>query len=327
MTGEHRIIAKGFEVINTTSDLNIQGLVTCYRQPCPPIDSAKSNVFVDQGVSTANTYKFGCIDMLQTAMPPLSTAEALLLDGTKQWKAKEGAYVVPTLSSDELPPGLNQVAPVLKLSASDPLYVTPPTNGISYAVGLPANGGQVPSAFSYTPASLEVLRPVQGGPAWFHNFNQAGAYFTGLSASTTLTLNAIYYIERFPTQQDSDLVVLARHSCREDCVARDLYSEIIREMPVGVPQRMNGMGDWFADAVSSAADFISPVLSAIPLPMAQMASKAIGTAGSIAKNIMGKKESPGLTYSASGANVSAEHKNKKKITEIIVKKKVVPKKK
>jgi len=133
-------------------------------------------------------------------------------------------------------------------------------------------------------------------------FNHSGAYFTGLSNSTTLQLNATYYIERFPTQQDSALVVLARNSCHGDHIALDLYSEIIKEMPVGVPQRMNGLGEWFADAVSTATDFISPVLSAIPLPMAQAAGAGLKTVGNIAKSLGGGGPvSSGNTYSASGA--------------------------
>jgi len=32
---------------------------------------------------------------------------------------------------------------------------------------------------------------------------------------------------------------------------------------------MNGLGDWFKDAIGTASDFIAPVLSAIPHPAAQ----------------------------------------------------------
>jgi len=154
-------------------------------------------------------------------------------------------------------------------------------------------------------------------------FNHTGAIFSGLSNSTTLQLNAIYYIERFPTQQDSDLVVLARNSCHSDSVAIDLYSEIVKEMPVGVPQRMNGMGEWFADAVSAAADFVSPVLSAIPLPMAQTIGSGIKMAGNVAKSLGSKKESPGQTYSSTGSNVSAKKppEKKKPVAQPVKKKK------
>jgi len=105
-------------------------------------------------------------------------------------------------------------------------------------------------------------------------------------------------------------VVLARNSCRGDMIALDLYSEIVKEMPVGVPQRMNGMGEWFADAVSSAADFISPVLSAIPLPMAQTIGAGVKMAGGLAKSLGSKKDAPGQTYSSTGSNVSGKGASK-----------------
>lgn len=220
----------------------------------------------------------------------------------------------------------------MKLSLTDPSRGTPPSNGYSWGVGI-GNSGQTGGPFVYTPETGSVLasnslRPVNVGVSFMQNFNHSGAYFTGLSPTTTLQLNAIYYIERFPSQQESDLVVLARHSCREDKIAMELYAQIIREMPVGVPQRMNGLGEWFADAVSSASDFIAPVLSAIPIPQAQVAAMAVKSAGGIAKAIMGKKEAPGQTYSAQGANVSA---SKPKSKAVVLqpkkkKKKVVTKK-
>jgi len=291
---------------------------------------------IDNQTFNGGTYTAGFVDLVSTSMPPINTAEALLLDGSKQWKAKEGCYVVPTLSDEQLTPGLNSTGAVLKLSNSDPNRGTPPTAGYGWATAIPAQGSFPPASFEYPAATGTGVtaipwRPWPAGSNWMQNFNHAGAYFTGLSYSTTLTLNAIYYIERFPTQQDSDLVVLARHSCREDCIARELYSEIIREMPVGVPQRMNGMGEWFSDAISSAVDFVSPVLSAIPHPYAQGAAMAAKTAKNVANSIMGKKEAPGQTYSAQGANVSAAAPKKKKvierIVEVVTKKKKAPMKK
>jgi len=156
----------------------------------------------------------------------------------------------------------------------------------------------------------------------------AGAYFQGLSNSTTLQINAIYIVERFPTYQDTDLVVLAKPSCRADCAALELYSEVIRQMPVGVPQKMNGLGEWFSDAVSAASDFISPVLSAIPHPMAQGASAALRGGSSVLKKVMGSEVSPGQTYSAQPQLVRApkqvvvvKTKKKAKVAKPVGKKK------
>lgn len=329
LVGEYRVIAMGFEVINTTSELNVQGLCTVYRQPMASIDSAKT-IFMTSGnvtVAGQNTFNSAYPTYVRDAAPPINIAEAMLLDGTKQWKAKEGCYVVSTMNSPENPAGPDNATPILHLSTSD---TTAPA---AWGVTIPSSGG-LNAAFSSTTveasSSTTVIGFLPTGGSWLQPFNHAGAYFTGLSPTTTLTVNAIYYIERFPSQQDSALVVLARESPRMDCVALDLYSEIIREMPVGVPQRMNGLGEWFSDAVSSAVDYISPVLSAIPLPMAQAAAGGLKTIGGIAKAIGSKKEAPGATYSSSGANVSAA-KPKAKVQVMAVvpqkKKKKIPMKK
>jgi hypothetical protein len=294
LTGEYRIIAKGWEVINTTSDLNIQGLVTAYRQPFPDLDSASSTLIY----RNANTALFGYPDVLWDVFPPQSPATALLLDGSKQWKAKEGCYIVDTLNSEEIPTGPSMACVAAILPTTDPAYA-------ANTVAVFGTQGQLIVNIASTPAvSLNGVVPVGLLPT---KFNHSGAYFQGLSFSTTLTLNAIFYIERFPTQQDSDLVVLAKHSCRNDSIARSLYSEIIREMPVGVPQRMNGMGEWFADAVSSAADFVAPVLGAIPTPFTQGLSGMAKMAGGVAKSLGSKRESAS-TYNASGSNTTAAPK-------------------
>jgi len=227
------------------------------------------------------------------------------LEGSKQWKAKEGCYVVSTMNSNENPTGQNNTSPNLHISSLDTT-----AGGANWIYVSPVN--PVPTSFQAITV-VTTVNPINNiivtlppGGVWFQPFNGAGAIFSGLSNSTTLQVNAIYYIERFPTQQDSELVVLARNSCHGDSVALDLYSEIIKEMPVGVPQRMNGMGEWFADAVSAAADFVSPVLSAIPLPMAQTVGAGLKMAGNVAKSLGSKKESPGQTYNPQGNNVSAK---------------------
>jgi len=325
--GEFRVVAMGFEVVNTTSDLNIQGLCTVYRQPCADLNSAKTTLVTSGNVTSSggaiSTLNFGYADLLQTAAPPANTGEALLLEGSRQWKAKEGAYVVSTFNSPDDPTGANNTTPVMSLSSSDSapnrwVMVFPPTN-------LPSTWGSFSIPVTGTTFNFNLLPT---GGCNFQPFNHSGAYFTGLSNSTTLQLNATYYIERFPSQQDSALVVLARNSCHGDHVALDLYSEIIKEMPVGVPQRMNGMGEWFADAVSSATDFIAPVLSAIPLPMAQTIGAGLKVAGNVAKSYNKSSESVGTTYTPTGAappkklvSVVKKEKKKKPVVAHAIKKK------
>jgi hypothetical protein len=318
LTGEYRIISKGYEVINTTSELNIQGLVTSYRQPFANIDSGHATLVYKTSPQTAA--EWGTVDVIWDVFPPQNPGSALLLDGSKQWKAKEGAYVVDTLNSDEIPSGPNMTCVGMILPVTDPNYVV---NAVSVcgatAVAVSTNTGG-PTTTTAAVCSIGILPTA---------FNHSGLYFQGLSYTTTLTLNAIFYIERFPTQQDTDLVVLARRSPRCDSVAKSLYSEIIRDMPTGVPQRMNGLGEWFADAVSEAANFVAPVLGAIPTPITQGLSSAAKMAGNVAKSLGSKREAPS-TYSASGSNTAAPASKVKAVMKAVTqvkKKKSATKKK
>jgi len=86
------------------------------------------------------------------------------------------------------------------------------------------------------------------------------------------------YIERFPTQDDLDLIVSAKRSPEYDIKALEAYSIISQSLPVGVPFSENGLGDWFKSAVNAASEYISPVLKMIPHPYAQLGANAISTA-------------------------------------------------
>jgi hypothetical protein len=286
-----RLVAVGFEVINTTSELNAQGLVTAYRCPVPQRSSK----------ATVNAYNYtttgggGLLNGSGTAVvvssPPTNVSAALLLPGSVQWKAKEGAYIVPTLNSTNITSGLDDTCVIINDSVGESTYRGVTSNGA--ITGVSGLG----SIINWYPSGVGLV-----------DFNIAGAYFTGLSNSTTLTVNIIHYFERFPSidlTSDLNLVVLAKPSCRYDPKALELYSAVIRHMPVGVPQRFNGLGDWFREAVETAKDIISPVLSAIPHPIAMMGSGILnGIAGNINKKYSKEEEksviAPGRIYQAQG---------------------------
>jgi len=291
LTGEYRVIAMGFEVINTTSELNVQGLVTTYRYPMQDLDSASTipALALNQG-SGPSSNTIGFPSVLNTTAPPSTAGQALLLADSRQWKAKDGCYVVSTLNSDEIPTGPNNVMLKLAMNQQDPIALAGFQAITSPAASTPIN---IPPT-TPTNSIAFLLSPNTD----LTKFNHSGAYFQGLSNSTTLQVNVIYIVERFPTFLETDLVVLAKHSCRYDAAALELYSEVIRQMPVGVPQKMNGLGEWFSDAVSAASDFISPVLSAIPHPMAQGASAALKGVAGVTKKIMGSEVAPGKVYQA-----------------------------
>jgi len=302
-----RLVAVGFEVINTTSALNEQGLVTCYRCPIPQRTS-KSGVtaFISQGTGSGSVY-FGSGTVIVASAPPTNIAAAMLLPGSVQWKAKEGAYVVPTLNSTNMTSGEDNTCVIINDSA-----------GASTLRGF----GLIQSLVTGAP-TLNTINFLGPNGVGLTDFNQAGAYFTGLSNSTTLTVNIIHYFERFPSidiPSDVNLVVLAKPSCRFDPKALELYSAVIRHMPVGVPQRYNGLGDWFREAVQTAKDIVSPVLSAIPHPIAMMGAGVLnGIAGNISKRYGNEQKEEksvvpaGRMYNAQG-NQSLSSSQPKKTT-------------
>jgi hypothetical protein len=90
-------------------------------------------------------------------------------------------------------------------------------------------------------------------PEYQSNYNSRGAYFTGLSPQTSLTVFWNITIQTFPNYT-SPLASLARPSPYEDKVAQTAYSEILSRMPVGVKVKENGLGDWFTGSVASIID-------------------------------------------------------------------------
>jgi hypothetical protein len=244
LAGASRIIASGFEVVNTTADLQKQGTVTVYRVPQtndPPQTWAISGTGTD-GMT-------GCGSLRNIIDVPSNTADALLLTGTRQWAAREGSYNVVTFSSQVLP-----IAQDLN-------------EGVVFNTDAP--GGRPGTV------AASLIEAASFGNDCFHSTcnytsqNSAGAFFTGLSNQSTLTITHNVYVERFPSTVDTDLVVLAQPSPRYDLIALELYSECLADMPIACMVKDNGLGDWIKNAVSKVSSLAAPVLSMIPHPAAQ----------------------------------------------------------
>jgi hypothetical protein len=242
--GSGRLVGYGFEVHNTTSELNKQGSCLVYRQqanyPMP-----QSFHFVDSTATKQND-----IDVAQVRFPPATLADALLLNGSAQWEAKDGCYVVSNFMSQENPafpiPNATIVISATNVDdlegavASSPLNVIQPTT-----TAAPFNGIVFPSFRC-------------------HPIHQSGAIFTGLSYTSTLTVNVNIYYEAFPSNFDKDILVLARPSASYDPKALLYYSELVQKAPVGVPVKMNGLGDWFAMGLSKLARTIGGTMKNLP---------------------------------------------------------------
>jgi len=257
-SGDFRIIAKGFEVYNVTSELYKSGTVTVFETPLDSYETAQSFNL------TENTFThFTNCSTLVNPQWPASSTSAYSLVNSKQWEAKDGCYVPGRLGETEIPieDGLNFTNPAYYQgqSATTPIVCCSQTPLVVSGIGNYA-----------IPQSL------------WENFNFTGAFFTGLAYQTALTVNYLVIIENHPSTQDSIYSLAKPPPCRDDA-ALSTYSCVVREMPVGVPVAQNGLGDWFANAVSNVADYVSPVLSAIPLPGTMAAGAALRAAGNISK--------------------------------------------
>jgi hypothetical protein len=259
--GQGRVIGMGFEVVNTTSELNKQGQVTAWRMPSLWTEtmgySADSAFPVYGGTGT---YKLG-------RLPPSTIANAQLLFGSRSWAAKEGAYIVArqnTTANPAMLPSFQNIA----FSALD---------------------NQALFADSWYSGTFPVQQPGYYAD-WYLPFDTSGVHFTGLSYTTTLTVNVRWLIERIPGPNEADLVVLATPSASYDSLALELYTRCVNDMPPGVMLSENPLGEWFRDALSKVSDWAPKVGNALGtfIPGASIIGNGVGMAAGAAKKMIKK---------------------------------------
>ncbi len=289
--GPSRVISMGFEVTNTTSELYQQGSVTVFRIPQPSRGTRHSHIVMSGTQGTPGTLT-GSIAAEWRVKPPGSLADAQLLPGSRVWHAKEGAYVVCTQSGEGLRDPIAE--PIL------PIMINPADLG----------PGVVAPPYATVGSWLGTTAPCKPALVAIHDYNLSGAWFSGLSLQTTLTVAFNVLIERFPSQGQRDLVTLATPSPSYDPLALELYSRMIDRMPVGVMVQENGLGDWFAGTVAEAAPFIQNMLSSIPHPYAQAGATLAGAAGKLASRFLPAPGEKGDGLRRSSAAVPAKPKVK-----------------
>jgi hypothetical protein len=262
--GAARVIAAGFETLNTTAPLYKQGQVIVYRMP-QPVPQSLAYSLVDG--STTRTI-LGLGSYAEVRPPPATPANAQILTGSRTWDAEDGTYNVISFSNLNLPADSD--------SYCDPMIYNDRNQDTStaYSVTIPIPvSTTLPGAGNalYSPR-LTSLSPV----------NTSGAYYTGLSLQSTITLSWNVYVERFPSTDELDLATLAKPSAPYDILAQMLYTHALRDMPAGVPQGANGLGDWFAGVASKVLSAVGGIASVIPHPIA----KGIGMGASAAGSVM-----------------------------------------
>lgn len=290
--GNHRVVAWGLEVTDTTADIYKQGSCTVFKQNANATDPMTGmyigtitsfdknkdrelpQKILQRGsteVTAVNDINNFSVFSYQTVpCPPKNLAEANLLPGTRTWAAKEGAYLVMTMNSPE--------NPAKQPDSTQPFILNTDTvvQGSQTETAIPciAPANYYPGFINNWPGISENLI---SQPDQYYDmvpYHQSGAYFTGLNDLTSLVITVNWYIEKLPGRSDTTLSVLARPSAQYDPFALMLYDHALRYMPVGVPVRENGFGTWFNDVINQISQYVTPIARAIGGSTGNMVAKA-----------------------------------------------------
>lgn len=258
-TGQYRLVACGFEVVNTSAELYRGGSVTVFRTPT---SNTTRQIYFGIGSYTAQQV---------TTLPASTQAEAQLYPSSRTWGAEDGCYVVGTLNGAE-----NS-------------YITSQPSNAAATVQMTSNELQniANSVITFIPGSSFVTNQFMEPCNQILPFDSHGAIFTGLLPQATLQVTVRYYIERIPTSRNPDLLVLTRPPTPFDPVALEIYSRALSALPVGVKVSENPLGEWFnevMDMVSSWAPKIGNALGNV-IPGASALGNALGAASGAAAGI------------------------------------------
>jgi len=238
MIGDARLIGLGFEVHNTSPELLKSGSVVTYRAPQSLTSSMIYTVFPVDDATPAVDLK----PIIRSSMPPATQAAALLLNGSQQWEAYDGAYVTSTMQT--------QSNPIDEPSYRDQIYF--PTGSLDTA-----------GVYAMTAAPrVSSMFPNTGTFVNETPWNTSGAYFAGLQPGTTLTVNVTAYIESFPQPDQYAYMTLTHPSTPFDAMALQLYAEAAYMLKPGTKVANNADGDHWK-AISGILNRLAPRLGRI----------------------------------------------------------------
>ena len=301
-----RLIAGGFEVHNDTAELYKSGSVTVYSSPNNFSDPQMSNCWDAVGGTAPSL-------TMAARYPPNTSTEASLNTDARTWSAKDGCYipfrldlesnatsfrprsmVIPVLHAQET--GTTAAKTSMMVGLGAPLGVGVPVS--SYGAGFGSNG--------WAKAPIETT----------------GAFFSGLSQETVLTLDIRFLTEIAPTAANPALMSMTSPSAKYDPRALECYTNCVLLLPPGVPVSMNAKGDWWRPIIKAARAGLAvatPFINAtgpVGATLGTIANAALAVGASLANtsrtsttantNPTSKKKTPspvsGKTVTSRGAN-------------------------
>jgi hypothetical protein len=262
LQGVTKVCGMGIEVINTTAILNKQGLMSCARMVQPDVESYTSYVSLSV---PANAWAVKSMTPFRTL--PKNLTELALYPGFAQEEAKDGYYAPVLFKFDRFS---HYPAPYGTLLLDDDPHAgtfdtsNPITCYSSNLTQIVVPGNTTPF---YTARQLPL----------YYGCDSNVVLFTGLSEETTLNLRVRWILERFPSDQEKQILVIATPSAVYDPVALEIYSRAVQMLPSGVPFTENPGGEWWKTMLAAIGKVAGPMLGMLPTPI----GKALGSAVSM----------------------------------------------
>jgi hypothetical protein len=241
LIGNSRLVSFGFEVVNTGPELLKSGAIVTYRSP----QSLASSNYV---LSTEPGQNKPCMRM---SLPPATASEALLLHGSQQWDAYEGAYCIGSMSTVNNPANRRSYQDIF-------IEPSPVDNGAGQYILAPRTAVSFPSS---------------DGGIQYAPWNISGAYVTGATVGTVLTIVAKAYIECFPNPDQKAFVTLTQPAAPYDPMALEVYAKASYSLQPATLRSNNPGGEW-AKTVSGVVGSVMPRAGNAIATASRMAPKA-----------------------------------------------------
>lgn len=246
-----RLVACGYEIVNTTASLYQQGSITTVRTPSSSVRST-----INFGTASVPNN----IGLASASLPPTSCSVLSQFPGAITRQAATGSYAIMAFNALDNP----MIKPCLGAFAIGPMGAPSSASSANRTTWVSRSAGSVHSL------PLDITT----------------SHLCGLSSQTSLTVTVHYYIERVPGPQELTLATLTKPSTPFDPVVLEIYSRVLSDLPFDVPQGENPLGEWFSSVLQVAKAVAPAAAGAIGTliggPAGGLAGYKIGSAVSSA---------------------------------------------
>lgn len=241
-----RLIGLGFEVTNTTAEIEMQGSVTVYGRSwnsvSTKLDIDSQDIYTNLTLDDATVF---------TGLPT-SEGRAFNIPNSRQWKAAEGAYVPVPVNAYDNP---------ITDATSNTIFTGSYKKGDVDEALLPGRVTSNMTMVSVGPTERVFDLAGRASPlVRMSRTDMRGTYFTGLSPGTSLVVTMKATVEVAP-YMSSPFLPIASKPAKLDEQALAAYTKIVAGMPPGAPRAMNDQGDWFRMIKRVAQTVVRPVLN------------------------------------------------------------------